>query len=91
MINVGGKKVYLHFDWQVGSRGEKFRLSSTLRGNQTSWIPRSGKKVPMNDWYYTFKYESGDMFTFHVDPVGKVIKKLDNEKTLELFELAEEL
>ena len=83
---VGGKSIYLHFEWQVGKKGSPFRLSATTRGDKTSWIPRGGKKVPMNDWYYSFIYkDSSNMFTLHVDATGSFIEKLNHEKTIELL------
>lgn len=81
-IKIGNKKVNLNFDWQEGSKGEKFRLSSIVKGKKSVWI----SKVLKSDWFYIFKYESGDFFAFHFDETDNFKRKLThNELMEELF------
>ena len=52
-------------DRQKGNKGF-FRQTSVNKGNQEQWINR----VLKFDWFYTFKYDSGEFFTLHYDVNG---------------------
>lgn len=71
-----------HFNWQEGKLGKPFRLSSITKGKGEKWIGG----VLKHDWYYTFKYKDGNFFTLHEDYNGKIIEKLNHEKTIKLHE-----
>ena len=51
-------------EWQEGKEG-KFRLTKIERLPLNDWV---------NNWRYSFKYESGEWFQFTLDNVGKKIE-----------------
>ena len=56
-------------EWQEGKKG-KFRMTELRSGEEEQWINGTFKK----DWYYTFKYESGEKFILHFDTTNKLIQ-----------------